>query len=226
MSALPLNPSDGDESSCNTNIEEGVSDTLIQLKNNDQEEITNTCNAVVNLDFAKNDSAEVQDENEAEDKEESECEDNSDDESTIPATHIVVTKCYLNKLKTKAEKFDSLMATLRRRTYQGNETADKLLGMAASLVPAAGYQGVATIIPFITASLLANANIPINAETLVTALPSNKYISNVVTNNAVDTIIQTQDSIKKKHVYISIDKGNKKGNKNLAKIICWYSQED
>ena len=26
------------------------------------------------------------------------------------------------------------------------------------------------------------------------------------------------------NVYLSVDKGNKKGNTNLAKILCWYDQ--
>ena len=45
--------------------------------------------------------------------------------------------------------------------------------------------------------------------------------------NAVDTILLTRESIRNNpFVFISADKGNKKGNKNLAKYLCWYCVKD
>ena len=49
----------------------------------------------------------------------------------------------------------------------------------------------------------------------------------MVAYKAVETVLLTQNSIRKnQHVFILADKGNKKGNKNLVKCICWYDIDD
>ena len=61
---------------------------------------------------------------------------------------------------------------------------------------------------------------------LVDSQPNKNIVQKFVTTNAVNTCLLTESSIKKNpNVYISADKGNKKGNKNLAKFICWYDNE-
>ena len=45
--------------------------------------------------------------------------------------------------------------------------------------------------------------------------------------NAADIVILTKVSIKlNPFICISCDRGNKKGNKNLAKYACWYCKQD
>ena len=79
------------------------------------------------------------------------------------------------------------------------------------------------MIPFIIGSVFANGNIPIDSNLLVNSQPSRNTIQQLVEQNKVDTILLTQESIRKNpFIYVSSDKGNKKGNKNLAKYICWY----
>ena len=68
-----------------------------------------------------------------------------------------------------------------------------------------------------------NAGVQIAAENVVAALPSPQYINTSVTNYTIDTAILVRDSINTNpNIYLSCDKGNKKGNKNLAKFFCWY----
>ena len=98
-----------------------------------------------------------------------------------------------------------------------------MIGFAASLVPQCGYYGLSSIIPFIIGSVFANGNIPIDSNLLVNSQPSRNTIQQLVEQNAVDTILLTQESTRKNpFIYVSSDKGNKKGNKNLAKYVCWY----
>ena len=48
-----------------------------------------------------------------------------------------------------------------------------------------------------------------------------------MTKNVIYTVMLTQDTVQPNHhVYISSDKGNKKGNKNFAKFICWFDCEN
>ena len=107
--------------------------------------------------------------------------------------------------------------------YKANKQADTLLGFAASCVPQCGYAGLSTVYPLLLTSALMNAGIQIDAEKIVSSLPSADYIKTAVTEYAVDTTLLMKDSIDANpNVYVASDKGNKKGNKNLAKYFCWY----
>ena len=61
----------------------------------------------------------------------------------------------------------------------------------------------------------------------MTSQPSKNKIKEFVTKNSTTTLLVTEASVKENHVVcISVDKGNKAGNKNLAKFICWYDREN
>ena len=86
------------------------------------------------------------------------------------------------------------------------------------MVPQAGMSGVTTIAPIIVGDVLANAGIPFDASKLVDSLPSGYSISQSVIQNAADTVMLTKMSVNQNPiVYVTCDKGNKKGNKHLAK---------
>ena len=142
---------------------------------------------------------------------------------TIPATHYVFHKSHIALLKNKAAKYDALMNEISRSKYNGSKIGDSMLGMAASVIPQCGYSGLSTAIPFVVGSVFANAGININQEKLIDSQPNRNKIHDFVTENAISTVLLTEDSISKNpHVFISADKGNKKGNKNLAKYICRF----
>ena len=98
-----------------------------------------------------------------------------------------------------------------------------MLACVTSSVPQCGYSSLSTVIPFVIGSMLSNAGLEVSIENLVNACPSRQKLQDLVTNNAVNTIMLTQYSIvANPHMYIYTGKGNKKGNKNLAKYVCWY----
>ena len=102
-----------------------------------------------------------------------------------------------------------------------------MIGCASSIVPQCGHYGIATVLPFAIGSLLANAGVEFKVEDIVNSQPSNITIQQCVEQNAVNTMILTRDSIcKNPNIYVSADKGNKKGNKNLAKFVCWYDIQE
>ena len=143
-----------------------------------------------------------------------------------PRTHTLIQKSKLGTLKKKAKAFDRLMKQLSTKCYNGTDDGDAMLGFAASVVPQCGYAGLSTAVPFIIGSLFVNAGVPINTESLVNSQPSDNTVQRLVEKSAVNTIILVQESLRRnQYVYISADKGNKKGNKNLAKFICWYDVE-
>ena len=144
-------------------------------------------------------------------------------EIEVPITHTIIHLSRLKQLKQKANKYDALMSNISKNKYHGQDDANTLIGYAASIVPQCGYAGLATIIPFIVASFLTNAGIPFLSHPLISSMPSPQTIQSLVTEHAIDTSLLMLLSINlNPYVFIALDKGNKKGNKNLAKFLCWY----
>ena len=80
-------------------------------------------------------------------------------------------------LETKANKYDTLMKQLGSGSYKGSNLGNILMGVSASLVPQSGYSGLATIIPLVVGSVLANADIPVD----INSLPGRDTIQKLVT---------------------------------------------
>ena len=80
---------------------------------------------------------------------------------------------------------------------------------------------MATVIPFIIGSVFADVEVNLDLDTCINNMPSDKTIHISVTNNAVETTILNQVSMHDNpFIYMSVDKGNKKGNRHLAKFLC------
>lgn len=123
--------------------------------------------------------------------------------------------------------YDSLMNVVSKEKYSGNTVGDRLLGFGSTLVPQCGYSGFATVLPFVIGSLFANAGINIDMDSVVKSLPQRDKIQDLVTDVAVDNILLTRQSIRKNNnIFFPCDKGNKKGNKNLSKIISWFDVDE
>ena len=146
---------------------------------------------------------------------------------TVSSYHCITHKTKLAMLESKAAKYDAIMNQLSSNQYKGTELGNAMIGCASSIVPLCGHYGIATVLPFAIGSLLANAGVEFKVEDIVNSQPSNITIQQCVEQNAVNTMILTPDSIcKNPNLYVSADKGNKKGNKNLAKFVCWYDIQE
>ena len=136
-----------------------------------------------------------------------------------------MNKQRLSALEAKAKKYDNFLQQLGSEKYKGSTLGNLLIGVGASLVPQSGYLGLAVILPFVLGSVLMNAGISVDLDNLVTSLPGRDTIQSLVTENAIDTIMFIRESITANcHIFVSSDKGNQKGKKNLAKFICWYDR--
>ena len=96
-----------------------------------------------------------------------------------------------------------------------------MLAFAATLIPQCGFAGLATALPFLIMSTLYNARIVLDWRKILGSLPSPMKVQSVVTEQAVDTMLLAKASAESNpNIYTSVDKCNKKGNKNLAKFLC------
>ena len=134
-----------------------------------------------------------------------------------------IHKSYLGRLTKYKDMW--LEATRRAKLgrYKGINLGDRMIGAAMAMVPKAGCSGFSTALPIAVAGVLENLGLPVQDTSF---LPGKDKVSDMLTEQAIDSILEVQESIlKNPFVFISADKGNKAGNKNLAKYICWYDKE-
>ena len=113
-------------------------------------------------------------------------------------------------LKSKTARFDSLMNSFSLQHYNGSDMGDRLFGVAASMIPQAGMNGIAIVAPIIASAIWANVGVSINTSKIVDRLPGRGAISKMVIRNAVDTVMLTRENIKQNPiVFISCNKGKK-----------------
>ena len=85
-----------------------------------------------------------------------------------------------------------------------------MLGFGAVLLLSGSYAGFATVLPFVIVSIFESAVIPYDMLKLVNSLPNRDIIGKCMTENAINTVMLTQDSVQIiHHIYVSSDKGNK-----------------
>ena len=217
-------------STCNTTESEGdksisLYDSIINGANYSRDNNSVEPNFCEDSNEMSTIGQDVSERNEEVDNEE--IDNNENEVVTLNTRHCIIHRSKLGSLQNKASKYDRLMKQLRKSRYDGTPLGDAMIGYASSLVPQCGHSGVAATLPFMIGSLFANAGLKFDVNEIVNSQPSDKKIQKCVEQNAVNTMIRTRDSIRRNpNIYVSADKGNKKGNKNLAKFVCWYDTED
>ena len=132
----------------------------------------------------------------------------------------------LGSFESKCNFFDAIVRSICKTQYDGSPLGGTMLGFGASLVPQCDYADVTTILPFAAGFLPLNTGIPFNPEALIESLPSCQKIGKLVTSNAIDTVLLTQESIHcNSNIHFTCDNGNTRGNKNSAKFTCWYDKK-
>ena len=131
---------------------------------------------------------------------------------SIPITYELKFKPDISMMKSKAVKYDMLINSFSRSHYGGSEIVDRLFGTATSMVSQAGMSGVVTVAPIVVGAVLANTGIIFDTNAMVNSLPTGPKIGDMDIQNVADTVILAKVSIKMNpFVFISCDKGNKKG---------------
>ena len=148
---------------------------------------------------------------------------------SFPVTSSRFTSIYkprLSTLKKKAVPLDKPVSILKkiRIWRQCTEWPDAglycLIGTSVRFSWTSNSDSISNSISFFI-----NENILLDLNRLVDSQPSRHKIQKLVTKNAIDLVLLTQESIcSNPNMYMLCDNGNKKGNKILAKYICWFDE--
>ena len=83
------------------------------------------------------------------------------------------------------------------------------------------------IVPNIVAGWLSDAGIPFKDENLVNSCPSAKTLDSVVLDATVDSMIWLEKQLEDTDaIFISCDKGHRKGVDHFQKVLSWWSKKE
>jgi len=116
-----------------------------------------------------------------------------------------------------------LIATVQSgKKYTGGEAGKRILAGALAMEPQMSMRGLELIIGASIASLFAYADIKIDSDKIALNVPSANTIKAMMVNLAAEVILKLQETLRGvSKVYLSCDKGHRKGIDNFIKILSW-----
>ena len=143
----------------------------------------------------------------------------------IPITHVVVLKSHFQKLSNSHAAIQTLKDQLQRNKFHGASPLTKaIIATAITSCPALPLSQAAHVIPPIVAATLLDAGLldRANVSLYSKSFASESWLRNRVFMFAAENIYQLGIKIKAIQVFLSCDKGNKKGVSHFVKILSWY----
>jgi hypothetical protein len=143
----------------------------------------------------------------------------------IPVTHELVLKKYLATYKNSHQLVKNLRSGVQYGWFSGGSTLMKsLIAVAVTSLPALPLSQACNVIPLFVAAILVDVGIidRTKVSAFATAFPSETYLRDLVFNFAAENVYQLGARVKDTHVFLSCDKGNKKGVTHFVKILSWY----
>ncbi len=83
------------------------------------------------------------------------------------------------------------------------------------------------VLPLVVAAFLADAGIAFDPEASAKLCPSAKTLNSFIVDGSVDSILWLEEQFRDADtVFISCDKGNRKGIDHFPKVISWWSKKE
>jgi hypothetical protein len=146
----------------------------------------------------------------------------------VPKTHVVILQTYLKKLQNKASQIDKLHQSVRKKKYTGSPLSKRLLASALVSVPGLSLTGAELVIPLFVAAFLADSNLisdKLDLNLFSKSFASAHNLRDILISFAVDSLIEAGNEIRgAENVFLSCDKGNKKGLSHFVKILSWWEK--
>jgi hypothetical protein len=145
-----------------------------------------------------------------------------------PKSHAVVSRSYLKMLQKKAAQIDALQQSTRRKKCTGSPLSKRLLASALVSVPGFSLKGAELAITLVVAAFLADSNLiddKIDLPLFSKSFASAHNLRDTLISSAVDSLIEIGNQINlADNVFMSCDKGNKKGLGHFLKILSWWDK--
>jgi hypothetical protein len=146
----------------------------------------------------------------------------------IPSTHCIITKSLLERLRCSQQLIKDLQSGCQQGRFSGGSSLMRsLLAVAVTSCPALPLSQAANIIPMVVAGVLVDVGILDQAKvsSFSKSFPSETYLRDLVFAFAAENIYELGCKIRNVQVFLSCDKGNKKGVGHFVKVLSWYDNE-
>jgi hypothetical protein len=107
----------------------------------------------------------------------------------------------------------------------GSSLMRSLTAVAVASCPALPLSQATNMIPLFVGATLVDADVMIDRAKVADcakSFPSETYLQDLVFDYAAENIYQLGARVKDTQVFLSCDKGNKKGDSHFVKILSWY----
>jgi hypothetical protein len=146
----------------------------------------------------------------------------------VPQKYAVYVKGHHTRLKNAQDELKTIKKSLDREKYVGCDLSKRLYAAAMAIAPGLSLTAAETFIPMVVAAFLADTK-GLHADDvtkLTSSFPGESSLREYIISYAVDCLVDVADELNKaKHVFLSCDKGNKKGIGHFVKILSWWDKQ-
>ena len=144
----------------------------------------------------------------------------------VPKTHVLIHRNWLEHLRNIEDKLKAMEGSLGGERFNGNcgQLTKTLIAVALSSAPSLPLYQAAHIMPLFVGAFLLNYGLINKAkvDNFAKCFPSETYLRDLFFDFAAENLFKLGEKVKGKHVFLSCDKGNKKGVGHFVKVLSWY----
>ena len=148
----------------------------------------------------------------------------------VPVTHAVVPKAHLKRLQNKESMINRIRKQYTRKRFPDVSTKTKAtIAAVLATVPALALTAAQYFIPAIIASFFLESGLldyrSFDTLRFAGSFPSEHYFRSILFDQAAMCLLTFSLNLRNKRVFLSCDKGNKKGIGHFVKMLSFWSGE-
>jgi len=145
----------------------------------------------------------------------------------IPTHYKLVLTSHISKLKNDGETLQSIKDKIQSSSYTASSFfSQSLWAILMSSIPALAFSAAQFAFPMMMYAFLYDTGLfkyDFDMDQHVTAFPSDWYLRKLTYHQAARDTMFLGDSLVNKQIFMSCDKGNKKGVGHFVKVLSWWN---
>ena len=146
----------------------------------------------------------------------------------IPTSHELVHRAHLKRWQRDSETLARIRSKAQSASNHSNLCAQSLFAIACASVPALALSAAQCFVPIVFFAMMADAGLfayqKFDLKKFATSFPSDAYLRTIIQSQAGRDMLSLGHEFQQNNipVFLSCDKGNKKGVGHLVKYLSWF----
>ena len=152
---------------------------------------------------------------------------NQEIEVGVPTSHTVIHKTELAKLRAIEKKYKAMKTQVERIKVDPSPIAKAVYATAAASTPALALSAMEHVIPLVCYAALVDTGLleNIDIDRFCRSFPKYTFMRDTaIPDRAAELLLHLSSMLQNKRVYLSCDKGNKKGVGHFVKVLSYYDE--